>query len=410
MAEVEMGLLFQDDMHAEFGQSALAYIPYGGPDFGEIQAIGRAVGEGDDLAFYQAWINAGARSTARADATLKDGHRASARELYMKASAFYAASYRPLFGEPVDARLLAAYRAQMSAFENALALGDPPVHPVRIPFGETTLPGYLIPAVGRDGTVGPLLILTNGYDATMTDMYLASAVAASRRGYHCLLFDGPGQGEMLFEHAVRLRPDWETVITAVVDFAIVQPMVDPSRIALSGWSLGGYLAPRGASGEHRLAALVADPGLWSMAGGFRAMAQRLGVSSEAVADLGAIEEGLLASLEQIIANDPRLNWSVIRRGYWVHGVDNLRDYLRSAEAFTMDGRCEMIACPTLVAAAEDDPLSQSASTLFDALRCSKDTVRFAATDGAGTHCEMMNRSLLNRTVFDWLDERLGATA
>jgi hypothetical protein len=81
MAEVEMGLLFQDDMHAEFGQSALAYIPYGGPDFGEIQAIGRAVGEGDDLAFYQAWINAGARSTARADATLKDGHRASAREL-----------------------------------------------------------------------------------------------------------------------------------------------------------------------------------------------------------------------------------------------------------------------------------------------------------------------------------------
>ena len=52
----------------------------------------------------------------------------------------------------------------------------------------------------------PLLILTNGYDATVTDMYFASAVAASRRGYHCLLFDGPGQGGTLYEQGVRLRP------------------------------------------------------------------------------------------------------------------------------------------------------------------------------------------------------------
>ena len=31
-----------------------------------------------------------------------------------------------------------------------------------------------------------------------------------------------------------------------------------------------------------------------------------------------------------------------------------------------------------------------------------------AAEGAGEHCEIMNRSLLNRRVFDWLDGVLGA--
>ena len=40
-----MGLLFKDDFHDKFGTWPLAYIPYGGPDFGEILAVARAVGD-----------------------------------------------------------------------------------------------------------------------------------------------------------------------------------------------------------------------------------------------------------------------------------------------------------------------------------------------------------------------------
>ncbi|WP_247895541.1 S9 family peptidase [Azospirillum sp. TSH58] len=151
------------------------------------------------------------------------------------------------------------------------------------------LPGRFIPAEGFETRVRPLIVFTNGYDATITDLYFASAVAASRRGYHCLLFDGPGQGAMLYEHNVPLRPDWETVIGAVVDFAETLPLVDAARIALSGWSLGGHLAPRGASGEPRIAALIADPGTWSIADGFRdVVVHTLGVAPEEAADLGAL--------------------------------------------------------------------------------------------------------------------------
>jgi predicted alpha/beta-fold hydrolase len=405
-----MGVVFKDDFLDGFGTWALGYIPYGGADLGEVQAVAQAVGDGDESAFYAAWIAAADRMTAEADSALAKGHRNSARELLLRASTFYVGSYHPLYGDPVDPRLLAAFRKQVAALDKALALSDAPIQPLRIPFGDVTMPAYLVPAAGREREVRPLLILTNGYDGTITDMYFASAVAALQRGYHVLMFDGPGQGEMLYEQGIPMRPDWETVVAAVVDFALTQPIVDPARIALSGWSLGGHLAPRAASGEHRLAALIADPGLWSIAGGFRAYAIKLGATPEAAANLGEMDQSVIDKMEHVIAGDRKLRWSFMQRGYWVHGVDNLRDYLRAVEMFTMDGRAESIRCPTLMTLAELDPLSASAQSFFDVLRCPKTLLRFTAAEGAGGHVEMMNRSLLNRRSLDWLEEQFRAAS
>ena len=218
-----MGQIFKDEQLNEFGCWALAYIPYGGADFGQIAAVAKEVDEGDDSAFYEAWVSAGDRLVGEAETALADGHQESARELFLRASCFYGLSYRPLYGEPVDPRLTAAFQAQICAFDRGLALLATPVPPLRIPFERTTLPAYLVPATGHENETRPLLILNNGYDASVTDLYFASAVAASRRGYHCLIFDGPGQGEMLIQQGVHLRPDWETVIGPVLDFALTLP-------------------------------------------------------------------------------------------------------------------------------------------------------------------------------------------
>ena len=399
-------MLFKNKLHEDFGTWPLAYIPYGGADFGELRAVAEAIGDGDDSAYYEAWNAAADRLRAEADAALARGHTDSARELYLRASAFYATSFHPIYGAPTDPRLLAAFRKQKHALDKGLAIGPYPARPLHIPFDETPLPAYFIPAQGFENDVRPLIIFNNGYDATITDMYFASAVAASRRGYHSLLFDGPGQGAMLYEHGIPLRPDWEVVIKAVVDFVLSLPAADPKRIALSGWSLGGHLAPRGASGEPRIAALIADPGIWSLADGFReVIVHKFGVASEAAQDLGTLDQPVIDRMDAFVRSDRQLNWKVIQRGFWVHGVDNLRAYLASAELFTMTGRAELIQCPTLITQAENDVLAAGAGAFLDALRYPKKLVRFTAEEGAGGHCEMENRSLLNRRLLDWLDEQ-----
>ena len=398
-----MGLAFQNELHDDFGMRPVAYMPYGGADLGEILAVGRAVGDGDDAAFFEAWMAAGDRLAAQADDAEGGNHAASARELHLRASAFYATAYRPLYGAPTNARLREAYRKQMAAFDRGLALSSHPIKPLHIALDGALMPAYLVPAEGHETDVRPLVIFTNGYDATVTDMFFASAVAAARRGYHALVFDGPGQGGMLYEQGVPMRPDWETVVGAVVDCAVALPMVDASRIALSGWSLGGHLAPRAASGEPRLAACIADPGQWSIAGLFRPLAVKLGASPETAANLGELEQPVIDRLWQFVVASPALKWKVVQRGFWVHGVDNLRDYLIQIERFTMDGRAGGITCPTLMTVAENDPLAAGTQQFFDQLRCPRTLLRFSAQEGAGDHCETANRSLLNRRALDWLD-------
>jgi pimeloyl-ACP methyl ester carboxylesterase len=399
-----MGVLFEDDFLDGFGTWPLAYIPYGGPDFGELSAVAQTVGSDGVEAYYAAWIAAGDRTVASAEAANTAGHRHSARELYLRASAFYGASYHPLYGAPVDPRLVAAFNKQRQALDNGLALADPPIRPQSIPFEGRAMPAYLLPAAGFAGVKRPTIIFTNGYDGTITDMLFASAVAACRRGYHALLFDGPGQGAMLYESNIPLRPDWETVVSAVVDFALTLPQIHLEKLIISGWSLGGYLAPRAASGEHHLAACVADPGQWSVVDSFRPLATTMGVAP--AANLSDLDDAVLQKLQGVIDSNRDLRWKVVLRGFWVNGKANLRDYLVEIERFTMNGRAEAIRCPTLLTAAENDPLAKGAQSLLDALKCKKKLVRFTAAEGAGGHCEMMNRSALNRVALDWLDEVL----
>src|SRR5262249_46637711 len=111
----------------------------------------------------------------------------------------------------------------------------------------------------------PLLILNNGSDGAAHDMWPQGGAGAIARGYNCLIFDGPGQGYALWKQKLYFRPDWEKVITPVVDYALTRPEVDPKRIALQGLSQGGYWVPRAVAFEHRIAAAIADPGVVDVA-------------------------------------------------------------------------------------------------------------------------------------------------
>jgi pimeloyl-ACP methyl ester carboxylesterase len=224
------------------------------------------------------------------------------------------------------------------------------------------------------------------------------------RGYTCIVFDGPGQGAARIEHGLVFRPDWEAVVGPVVDYALTRPEVDPARVALMGISFGGYLAPRAASGEPRLAACIADPGEFSLFEEFKRrlppfVARQLPDGSRAVL-------GLLHFLLRRRMRHPTAGWA-IRRGLWTHGVESPLAYIRLIREYTLEGRAERIRCPTLICSAENDEIGVTARTLHDRLTCEKAFLAFADAEGAGAHCEVGARSLFNQRALDWLDSVLG---
>lgn len=401
------GQIFSDPFHDDFGTWMLGYTPYGGGDYGDVAAVAAVVGDGDDTAFYNAWLAAGDRMNADAAAAESAGHRSSASDLYLRASTAYASAYHPLYGTPVDPRLLEAYRRQVASFDAGMSLRAVPVQAFDIPFEGARMRSYLLPAEGRETEVLPLIIMVNGYDATVTDVYFAMGVAAARRGYHVLIFDGPGQGGTLYEQGVPLRPDWETVVSAVIDHAVTQPIVDVDRIAVSGWSLGGYLAPRAASGDQRISACIADPGQWDLAEAMRGFAQRFGATAEQAAKPELLDDAVLEKMMDLIRQNRAMRWSIEQRGFWANGVTDLRGLITKTMQFTLRDRAGQIGCPVLLTRAENDPLAAAVGDFAAALP-NATVIDFTAAEGAGSHCEMRNRSLVNRRALDWLDDVFAA--
>lgn len=391
--------LFHDPLWQMFAETALRTTTRGGAEYGEVAAIAERVGSGGADDWHEAWSGYAGTVLGWAEDSRDRGHRVSAREAYLRAATYLRMSYQPLFGEPADPRLVAAFERESDCFGRFAALGPRPVRPVRVPFEDTGLPGYLWLV---DDRPRPLLIGVDGYDSNVHEMYCSFAVPALRRGYHCLLVDGPGQGGALIQQQLRMRPDWENVLRAVVDAAVEMREVDGARIAVMGWSFGGFLAPRGAAGEPRIAALVADPGQWDQGEAIRAILPP--PVRDRFPDLDPAE---LEPLLSAMLNDPVARWKLVQRGLWVHGSATLAELLIDlGRRYTLSDVAGSIACPTLVGAADGDPASAGAQQLYAALNCPKTSVRFSAAEGTAGHCEAWNRSRFDQVVFDWLDETL----
>lgn len=394
-------ILSSDPLFEDQAARTLMHALHGGADFGECITTMSRVAPGDADAWHREWTATADRVAALGDDAFARGHRTSAAEAWLRASNYYRTSYIFLYGNPVSAALASAFDREAAAFAKAAAAMEPPIAAVEIPFEGTTLPGYFVS--GGDGT-RPLLVCTNGYDSTVHEMYFAFAVAARKRGWHCLLFDGPGQGRALIKQGLFIRPDWEKVVRPVIDFALTLPGVDVRRIALSGWSFGGYLSLRAATGEPRLAALVSDPGLPGLADGMRAMFGSL--PAEALADPLTADPALFAPYVASMERDAGTRWKFLQRGPMVHGVSSLQGYLAAALAFDTRGLLDRIACPAFIGCEESDPLARGAPAVYEALQCPKLLARFTAAEGAGDHCAMSGRSLFLARMFDWLDDTL----
>jgi len=127
---------------------------------------------------------------------------------------------------------------------------------------------------------------------------------------------------VLYDQRIAMRPDWEAVVPGMVDALIKHPHVDPSRVVLVGRSFGGLIVPRGASGEHRLAAMIVDPGQLEMGS---AVIKRLG-------DLGQhLDDPAADARFEALLTIPALRTFLAPR-MATHGLTSVRGYFRDLTA------------------------------------------------------------------------------
>ncbi|HEV2528253.1 MAG TPA: alpha/beta fold hydrolase [Thermomicrobiales bacterium] len=393
------GLAFENpEFDAQFLR-ALDTVIEGGADIGECFITARRIVPDDHDSWLAEWRATADRIFGYAEASLAAGHPISAREAYLRSMTYYRTSGVFLYRPPLDPALIDSFDRQRDAFRRYAELSEYVVEEVAIPYEETTLPAYFLTPPGSGPY--PTLVMVDGYEGTKEELFLTGGAAALKRGYATLLIDGPGQGGVLFEQGMVFRPDWEAVVTPQVDWLLTRPEVDPARIALMGRSWGGYLAPRAATGEHRIAAVIADAAQY--APGERAATL---LPPEYRDQLGtATRDELNQVLLDVMAQTPFVDFA-INRGLLTHGFERPIDFLLAYEPYTIRGLADRITCPTLICEAENDVRGGDAQPLYDAIVAPKEYMLFTNAEGAGEHDELGAASRFQQRVFDWLDETL----
>lgn len=387
-------LLSSDTSHHFEFLRMLGHSYYGGADVQECLQVIAAVTPGDDESWYREWHQLAVRVQASGDHSLARGHRRSAAKAYLRAATYHFAADFYLHGNPDDPRIVASSRASRTCFMAAAGGLDYDIVRVEIPFETTTLPAYVIKRRDLAGR-SPTLVCHSGFDGTKEEIAIWPGMAAAERGYVVIVFEGPGQGEVIREQRLTFRPDWHNVVSPVIDYAIGRDDVDASKIALMGISLGGLLAPLAAAKEHRIRALIANGGLYSY---YEVVRGRY------PAELPGREE--LESHQRAAAETSAyLRWAR-NHGRFVFGYTDMHDYLEKLRSYEARDAGE-IRCNTLVLDAEHEGFfAGQPIKLYDRLNCQKTLMNFTSAEAAAAHCQAGAEGIGGQKIFDWLDEAM----
>lgn len=374
-------------------------------DIGACLAIADQIDETKPASAVAALTSAGDRLAAQAEAAAAAGLRVTAREAWMQASTytFFATSSVDPAGTPE--RFGPLWLKAQQLWDRATDLFDPPVERFRIPYEGTTLPGYFY-RVDDSGRRRPLAIVNNGSDGGPMEIWPLVA-AALRRGYNALTFWGPGEGPALLEQKLYFRPDWEKVITPVVDAALTRSEVDPSRIALLGVSQAGYWVPRAVAFEYRIAAAVADPGVVDVAVPiWNGIVQMLPPFMQQQYAAGQ-KEAFDRAMAEALRDEPEAAALLAFRSR-PYGFTSYYDVLKAVQQYNLRGVVDRIRCPMLITDPEGEQFwPDQSQQLYDLLPGPKTLVKFTAAEGADLHCEPKAQSLRTQRMYDWLDRTLG---
>ena len=319
------------------------------------------------------WTRVAERNEQMADQFAAQGLKVTANEFYLRASNFYREACWP---QPVtDSRMLPSYQKMRETFDKAWELVRPPFERVRINYEGTMLDGYFRKPNGAAGRKFPTVIAFQGAD-TMAEATIQNAGAYMARGMAYLAVDFPGQGGALRLKDLHLPPDTERISKAMIDYLETRADVDANRIGMQAISMGGYGAPRCASGDKRIKAALMSSGSFCLQ-------------------------------QDIFDYYPPIQ----ERVRWIIGARDLADARKKLADYTLEGRARQIECPMLIGFSKDDRIMdpQGAYRLYQATVNSKREM----VEGTG-HNQASNaggpRGMRSPVLPDWAAKHLVAEA
>ncbi len=304
-------------------------------------------------------------------------------------------------GSADPTRLAPTWELLSACWLKTVPLFSVQVESVLIPYEGTQLRGFYFKAPGS-AAKRRLLILVIGSDDSLLDMWTSGAAGALARGYDCLTFDGPGQGYALWKQGLYFRPDWEKVVTPVVDFALKLPGVDSTKVAIQGISQGGYWVPRAVAFERRIAAAIADPGVVDVSASW--------TRSLPPVMRAMLKAGQKAEFDAVMAKEmpPAMQRAIAFR-MRPYGLASYYDTFKAVSGYNLGDVAAQIRCPLLVTAPVNEAFWPGQSQqLYDLAGGPKKLVVFTESDGADLHCEPKGVGIRELRIFDWLDEVLSA--
>ncbi|MFH1138874.1 MAG: alpha/beta fold hydrolase [Pseudomonadota bacterium] len=254
----------------------------------------------------------------------------------------------------------------------------------RVPYENKELKAIYYPA-GEGLAAGPLLVVHGGYDSTQEELFFFVVAAARERGYSCLTFAGPGQGDALREYGLLFTPEWEKPTGAVLDL-FTEKYGRPPKIVLIGLSLGGYLAPRAAAFDHRIDGVVAH----NVCFDFReaALRQMPGWVK------GLYEHGYIGTVNMLMnlkmKIDPGLRWGV-QNAAWTMGANSPGEVPALFDQYNLRDEADKITGDVLITAGEQDhffPVEQVAEFEQALVNARSVSARvFTEDEGGHEHCQ-----------------------
>jgi pimeloyl-ACP methyl ester carboxylesterase len=384
----------------------LSLARYGGSDVGEVLKAAALLKPGDSESYHDVFKKLALRINKQADAIDVTKNTVSARDAYFRASTYFRAAEFFLHGQPDDPRIRSLWDQQMLCFDKAIALLPQPGQRLLLKGEGFDIPAIFYPTAPDDtATPKPTIILGNGFDGSQEELLHGFGFAALERGYNVMTYEGPGHPTVRQRQGLGFIHDWEKVVSPVVDHLVTRPEVDSKRVALLGWSLGGYLSVRAAAFEPRIAATVAVDGVQDASVGFAGLlppAAKAAYEAGDASQLNGIMADLLASGKAPTA----VRWAV-EQGIYSFAVKSFADFMECVKLMTLAGTANKVKRPVLICEASNDMFFQDQpAQVKESLGDLGTYVILTDEDAASAHCHLGAFTFANQIVFDWLEDTL----